>query len=382
MISEFPILRLGLFVGMLVLMFGIETFWPARSWFDRRSDRVKFSAGLAIVNNLFMRIFIAAPFIAFAGWVDSQGWGLSKLLGINGILEVLLTIVLFDFFDALKHKWFHRVYIMWRFHRVHHTDKSLDILTALRYHPGELLISAFIKAGWILIWGPSALAFTIFEIVLNFSSEFHHANIHLGKFDKYLNKVIVTPRYHAIHHTINREKGDQNFTTVFSFWDRLLGTHSCPETTAVDLERLNSLQDKHINLWNVLKSPIIDPNAKGAETKEGDSKSEKEYLNAIYLEACKDIKADRGLLIDVREPSERLKYGAIKGALNYPFKKFDQRVLDEICELSRGKELYIHCQAGVRAQKIIDRINKSGMKAKNLGGYYDCVENGLKELNA
>ncbi|MEZ4744106.1 MAG: hypothetical protein R3B45_16935 [Bdellovibrionota bacterium] len=108
MISEFFNIKASLFISVLGLMFFIETYWPTRSWFDRRSERVKFSAGLAIVNNVFMRLFIAAPFIALTNWVQHMNWGLSKVLGLNGLIEILTTLILFDFL-MFQHKWFHRV---------------------------------------------------------------------------------------------------------------------------------------------------------------------------------------------------------------------------------------------------------------------------------
>lgn len=378
MISEYPNLRLILFLGLLGLMFFIETYWPTRSWLDRRSDRVKFSIKLAVVNNLIMRLFIAVPFIGFAHWVSSNGWGISKFLGLSGLLEIIATVVLFDFFDALKHKWFHRVAFMWRFHRVHHTDRTLDILTALRYHPGELFISVVIKAGWILVWGPSMVAFTIFEIVLNMASEFHHSNIGLGRWDPGLNKVLVTPKYHAIHHTINREKGDQNFTTIFSVWDRLLGTYASPETTLVNLERLGTLQDQHLSLVEVLKSPLISPTYNGEERFEpGRADSDSEFKDAIYSRAKEKLRGQQAVLVDVREQSERQREGELEQAVWFPYSANDAERIQQIKDVAQGRDVHVFCRAGVRAQKVCDQLDRIGVQAVNLGGFGDCLEHDI-----
>lgn len=381
MISDSPQLRVFLFLGVLILMFLIETVWPARSWFVKRSKRIQFSVGLAIVNNLFIRLVVASPFMMLATWVNSKNYGLSNFLKLHGSLEIVITIILFDFFDALKHKWFHRIGFMWRFHRVHHTDKHLDILTALRYHPGELLISVLIKSAWILIWGPSAVAFLAFEIVLNLASQFHHTNIDLGTFDNKLNKILVTPRYHAIHHTINRDIGDQNFTTIFSIWDRLLGTYADPAKTDVNLERLGTLQDKDIDLLTILKSPFskaVNQHVinSSSTVKEGTN----EFLNKKYSNALDEINSQQAILLDVRQKNEIIFFGNIKTAQNKPFFDFlfnKSSYLQNIIKSSENKKIYVFCKSGNRAQHIVEALIKQNQKAENLGSYNDCKKFGF-----
>lgn len=381
MISDNPALRLALFLGVLALMFAWETYRPARSWFDSRRKRIFFGIGLAAVNNVFMKLFIAAPFIAWTAYVDSQGWGLAKLMGLSGWVEIVATIVVFDFFDAIKHRWFHRIPFMWRFHRVHHTDKHLDVLTALRYHPGEMVISAIIKAGWLVVWGPSVVAFLAFEIALNLNSEFHHTNIDLGKWDKYINKVFVTPRYHAIHHTIARERGDQNFTTIFTFWDRLMGTHSSPQTTEVDLERLGTLQDADLNLWEVLKSPLISPNFNGNPDALGEVKmTVKEVMAEKYENALSAIREKKAVLVDVREQSEIDAEGMVQDALVAHYSEMKHSIdslLERLRSYHADKRVYVYCAAGVRSGKVVSALQAMGFDSENLGGYRDCIEHGF-----
>ena len=244
-------------MGLFIVMFVLESFRPARAWKDSRLDRFTFSISLAVLNNIFIRLFLFAPLVYWTHFIAEKGWGVSSMLHLPLWLEIPLTVVLFDLFDAYKHLWYHRVDFLWKLHRVHHTDTHLDIFTALRYHPGELAASAIIKAFWLFLWGPSAIAFIVSEIFVSVASEFHHSNIELGdKWDAIIGKVFVTPRYHCIHHTIDREKKDYNFATVFSFWDIFLNTQKKPRLEDINLLSLGSYQNNHLSLTKALLSPF------------------------------------------------------------------------------------------------------------------------------
>ena len=375
MISENPYLRLILFVSLLAIMFLIETFWPARSWLESRKKRIKFSLSLALVNNILMKVLITTPFLFWTSWVSAKGLGISKVLGLSGAFEIISTIIVFDFFDAIKHLWFHRVPFMWRFHRVHHTDRHLDVLTALRYHPGEMVISAVIKGFWLLIWGPSIQAFIAFEIVLNLSSEFHHSNICLGKWDAFFNKIIVTPRYHAIHHTINRERGDQNFTTIFSLWDKVLGSYANPQKVEINLERLGTLQDNHLGLWDILRSPLIRPDSQ-LQTPHKGTESQKKMISNKLNKAKKLQKENKAVIIDVREENEIEIIGNFEGAQNRPFSAFrasPKKYLNSISTDYQNKIIYVFCKAGLRSEKVCEELKKKNITAINLGGFSDFM---------
>ena len=128
---------------------------------------------------------------------------------------MVLRIILFGF--------------LWRFHKAHHADTHVDVSTALRFHPGELLISSLVKASWIVIWGPTVIAWFVFEALVSLSAQFHHSNFDFpDKVEKILSPIIVTPRYHASHHAVDRNFGDANFSTIFSIWDRMFFSYQKP----------------------------------------------------------------------------------------------------------------------------------------------------------
>jgi len=107
----------------------------------------------------------------------------------------------------------------------------MDVTTALRFHPGELVISALAKALWIAIWGPTAIAWFLFEAMVSLCAQFHHSNIDFpDRIEGCISALIVTPRFHASHHAVDRHYGDANFSTIFSLWDRLLRSYQRPES--------------------------------------------------------------------------------------------------------------------------------------------------------
>jgi len=221
--------KLIVFVAGLALFLVLETFFPARPWQGERLRRLGFHAGVAVLNTVIIRVFAYVPFLVFSVYVDEEGWGLSRMLGLVGWSEIVLSIVVLDFFDYAWHRANHRVRFLWRFHKAHHADTGMDVSTALRFHPGELLISALVKAAWLAVWGPLAVAWFLFEALVSLCAQFHHSNIDLPDgVERWLSWIIVTPRFHAAHHAVDRRYGDANFSTIFSLWDRLFGTFARP----------------------------------------------------------------------------------------------------------------------------------------------------------
>ena len=178
---------------------------------------------------MLIRVFAYVPFLLWVVYIEEEGWGVARWLGVFGWPEFLLSVVVLDLFDYLWHRANHRVRFLWRFHKAHHADTGMDVTTALRFHPGELLISALMKALWVVIWGPSMIAWYLFEAWVSLCAQFHHSNIDFpDAVERWLALLLVTPRYHAAHHAVDRRYGDANFSTIFSIWDRVFGSYARP----------------------------------------------------------------------------------------------------------------------------------------------------------
>jgi sterol desaturase/sphingolipid hydroxylase (fatty acid hydroxylase superfamily) len=221
--------RLAVFVAGLIVLFAVETIWPKRVWRDSRLKRGVFHGAVAVGNSVLLRLTVAGPLFVLASWVHREGWGLAAWIGLHGFPEILVSLIVLDLADYAWHRANHRVPFLWRFHAPHHTDTHLDVTTALRFHPGELLLSAVAKASWIFIWGPSVWGFAIFEIGISLAAQYHHSNFDLpDRAEPWLRYFHVTPRMHASHHSAYTDSLNANFATIFSVWDRLFRTYVAP----------------------------------------------------------------------------------------------------------------------------------------------------------
>lgn len=217
--------RLFVFLGGLILWASVERLFAYRRAVTSLPKRIALHAGIAAINTTIMRLLVYVPLLAWIVYVEQMGWGLSRWLGLVGWVEFFMTIVVLDAFDYVWHRANHRLPFLWRFHKTHHNDNDMDVFTALRFHPGELMLSAGAKAIWIVLWGPSAFAWFLFEALVSLCAQMHHSNIDLpDKLERPLSAIIVTPRFHAAHHLVDREYGDRNFSTIFSFWDRIFSS--------------------------------------------------------------------------------------------------------------------------------------------------------------
>ena len=123
--------------------------------------------------------------------------GILNLFDWPIVIEFILSILILDFAIWVQHLVTHKIPFLWRVHQVHHSDPEFDVSTAIRFHPIEIVLSMLFKVGLVYLLGPSALAVLVFEILLNASAMFNHANIKIPpKLEKFLRLFIVTPDMH------------------------------------------------------------------------------------------------------------------------------------------------------------------------------------------
>ncbi|PIQ86675.1 MAG: hypothetical protein COV74_03655 [Candidatus Omnitrophica bacterium CG11_big_fil_rev_8_21_14_0_20_45_26] len=230
MMNQWQIPRTLFLAVLLVILFFCEQFWPARPWHEKRWRRWGFHLSLSFFNTVLTRLCMIGLIVFWIEYVQAKQWGMVQRLHLNGISEILLTIIVFDGLNYWWHRWNHRIPFLWRFHRVHHFDTHVDTSTALRFHFGELFLSYFVKAIWVLWWGPSLAAFLCFETAITAYALFHHTNIDFpNQIEQGLRWIHMTPRVHASHHTVSLRTRDANFSTIFMIWDRIFSTFREPD---------------------------------------------------------------------------------------------------------------------------------------------------------
>lgn len=222
-------IRLGAFLGLFALFAGLEVLAPRRVPTLSRGGRWFTNLAMTVLNTLVLRAMaVALPFLAIGAAMDAGrlGWGLFNALDWPLWVEGLLSIVILDLAIWAQHWVTHKVPVFWRFHRVHHADRDLDVTTAVRFHPVEIAVSMGLKIGLVYLLGPAAVAVLIFEVLLNATALFNHANLAIpASVERVLRMVLVTPDMHRVHHSILRAEHDSNFGFALSVWDRLFGTY-------------------------------------------------------------------------------------------------------------------------------------------------------------
>ena len=256
------IIRLSIFFGLFIVFAAIEYFFPRRVVAKSKARRWLTNWSVSVFNVLTLRLFsLALPLLAIGAAFDAQnlGIGLFNQIGFSVWIEIIMVILILDFCIWLQHLLTHKIEFLWRFHRVHHSDTEMDISTAIRFHPIEIALSMALKIGLVYFLGADPLSVLIFEILLNGSSIFNHANINIpNRFDKILRFLIVTPDMHRIHHSSDRIEHDTNFGFALSIWDHMFRTYKLhPERNHKEMEvGLNWQDEKPEKLGWSLSLPL------------------------------------------------------------------------------------------------------------------------------
>lgn len=222
-------IRLIAFLCLFILFAGLEFLLPRKARTQPRKLRWVTNWAIVLLDALFLRLMaVALPLLAVGAAMDAQamGWGLFNALGWPGWIEITLAVLILDFAIWAQHLIMHKVPVLWRLHRVHHADRDVDVTTAIRFHPIEIGLSMLLKIGLVYLLGPAAVAVVIFEILLNGTAMFNHANLRIpARIEAPLRLFLVTPDMHRIHHSIARDEHDTNYGFALSIWDRLFRTY-------------------------------------------------------------------------------------------------------------------------------------------------------------
>lgn len=235
MIASESALRLAAFAGLFALFAGLEAVAPRRKRAFARKTRWPTNLAISVIDTLTLRaLAFGLPLLAVGAALDAQaqGWGVLNILALPEWAAGLIAILAFDLAIWFQHLVTHKVPFLWRFHRVHHADLDFDVTTAIRFHPIEIAASMLLKIGLVYLIGPPVWAMILFEILLNGTALFNHANLRLpGWLDQRLRLVLVTPDMHRVHHSVLRHEHDSNYGFALSLWDRIFGTYR-PEPEA------------------------------------------------------------------------------------------------------------------------------------------------------
>jgi sterol desaturase/sphingolipid hydroxylase (fatty acid hydroxylase superfamily) len=256
-----PTIRLVFFLGVFAIVACWEGLVPRRERAVSRWVRWPNNLGIVALNTLLLRVLIPTAAIGLAVSGEERGWGLFNALEVPYWLSVVLAVVLLDFAIYLQHVMFHAVPALWRLHRMHHADLDFDVTTGARFHPIEILLSMVLKLTVVAALGAPALAVLVFEVLLNATAMFNHANARLpGGLDRVVRWIVVTPDMHRVHHSVLPRETNSNFGFNLPWWDRLLGTYRAqPKAghTAMTIGLAQFRRPRDLRLDRMLVQPFL-----------------------------------------------------------------------------------------------------------------------------
>jgi sterol desaturase/sphingolipid hydroxylase (fatty acid hydroxylase superfamily) len=220
--ADFQTVRAAGFVVAAGLALALERLVPHA----RLRGDLRVNAGLWAVNLVVMGTVCGACACTVARWAAGSGIGLLNATAAPPWIAIPVSVVALDLVSYGWHRANHTLRLLWRFHRVHHSDRSFTASTGVRFHPGELLLSLPLRLAAVALVGAPAVGVVVFEIVFGVANLIEHGDIDLpGPLERRLARVLVTPALHRRHHGLGAAEHGSNFGTVFTLWDRLFGTY-------------------------------------------------------------------------------------------------------------------------------------------------------------
>ncbi|MFN3795391.1 MAG: sterol desaturase family protein [Chitinophagaceae bacterium] len=255
-----------LIIVLLVIFFTLEQVSTTPFRFKQRGKHL-------LENSLFqivltgLNIFFVAIQVYSIEWLNAQEIGLFYLVALPFWVKLILGVVLYDLTTYWVHRASHKVPLLWRLHRVHHSDTTMDSSTTLRFHPLELVL--IYQTGNILtagLFGTDVNSMVLYYFIIYIFLFLEHANL---RYPKWLNNtlglVFVMPDHHRVHHQQEQFYTDSNFADIFIIWDRLFGTFKMMPVEQMKYGLVEFEGEKKQSFLYLMKSPFIKMNRISSE---------------------------------------------------------------------------------------------------------------------
>lgn len=215
-------------LGIMVLGFvGVGTWEllrPARRGAPGRDGRMTINFGLGVLN-MTLSAVLPISSLAMAMLAESKGWGLFQMWPVQWYVALLILLLAKSLVGYAMHRAFHEIPWLWPLHVVHHRDDAIDLSTSFRSHPVSHVMVVVPHALLSILFGASVWVVLVAEAILFLCALFQHANLELpDAISEQLERWLVTPRMHLVHHARERHLHDGNYGEIFSFWDHWFGT--------------------------------------------------------------------------------------------------------------------------------------------------------------
>lgn len=246
-------------LAILVLLFVVEKLFPLRESRAGLLARLFVNGCMSALAFVVAAMAVRPAAMHTLDWASERPFGLLHVVPMPAWAQFVVGFLLLDLFFYYWHLLNHRIPLLWRFHNVHHIDPALDVSSGFRFHFGEVLFSTLFRVVQVSVIGMSFTTFAVYELVFQANTLFHHSNLRLPiRLERWLNKVIVTPRMHGIHHSQVRRETNSNYGVVFPWWDKLhrtLGLNIPQSEIEIGVPGYSSPADNTV--WRAITMPFI-----------------------------------------------------------------------------------------------------------------------------
>jgi sterol desaturase/sphingolipid hydroxylase (fatty acid hydroxylase superfamily) len=247
-------------IGLIFVFFTLEQILNTQFKYNKRPQHL-------INNILFQVVFLIGNFfwatvtVFSIEWLNNHQVGLFYMIDLPVWVKLIAGVAMIDLVSYWFHRMAHRVPLVWRFHRVHHSDTSMDSSTFFRAHPLELFFwfgtSNIIAAG---IFGLDLMTLGLYFLVAIPFFILEHTNLRFPRWiDKTFGWVFTTPNLHKVHHEKDQHYTDSNYADIFILWDRIFGTYKYKPAEELNIGLEEFDDDEKQKFWYLFKSPFLNP---------------------------------------------------------------------------------------------------------------------------
>lgn len=337
-------------VILLTVIILFETLFPFRTYFSRLKHYGK-NAIFSLLNGLLTGLSSAFMSVYAFTLIEKYRLGLLNQIQLPALASMVAAFLMFDLWIYSWHRLNHIIPFLWRFHQVHHNDIEMDMSTALRFHPGEILMASMLNVIIFIIAGLSIEQIIVYKGIFHINVMIHHSNIAIPEsFDRLLRLFIVSPNTHRVHHSIKREETDSNFSSVLTVWDRMFGTYreSDPEKIVFGLESDRTEECQTIKY--LLKLPF-------------------KKLRQIDVSTAKSMLSEGNIVVlDARKNNDYHK-SHIEGALSIEGGALN----DFIDRTDKSRTVLCYCYKGISSKRLCRKLIQAGFRnVCNLKGGFNA----------
>jgi sterol desaturase/sphingolipid hydroxylase (fatty acid hydroxylase superfamily) len=244
-------------IGMIALFYSMEHLFAGRSKYSKRGRHLIHNV-LFQVTFVLCNIFWAAFTVFCIEWLNNHRVGLFFMLEIPVWIKLILGVVILDFVTYWFHRGAHRIPLVWRFHRIHHSDTTMDASTTFRSHPLELIFwFGLTGIAASAIFGLEPIALGLYFLISTPFFFLEHSNLRFPTWlDKTVGLVLTTPNLHRIHHEQDQRYTDSNYADIFIIWDRLFGTFKYKPVNEINIGLKEFEKEEQQGFWYLFKSPF------------------------------------------------------------------------------------------------------------------------------